>query len=86
MEKVRKSFRISEDAAYDLQNIATSLGITETRAIEMALDIFIVSGVSRAIADLQAEGNYGYRDFVRKAYLDGKLSAQLRQNVGLGLS
>lgn len=85
MAKTMKSFRLDEDACYDLHAMAARLGESETWVVEKALDFFFASGAVECLDDLRylKRPNYSYRQFKQVACDSGDMRYAMRQRFGL---
>lgn len=70
MASKMKSFRFSEDYAYDLRNIAQALEVTETAALELCIEWFYQSGARFALESVDTP----LKRTMRNACQDGEIS------------
>lgn len=87
MSKTMKSFRLSEDAIYDLEKASNDLNQSQADIVEMALTWFYATGAKSAIEDLRHIDKYsGFKWFYKEAVSDGKIRETVRTNNGLGIA
>lgn len=80
MARQMKSFRFSEDYAYDLKNIAQALDMTETAALELCIEWFYQSGAKDALQNIHRNlsPEKSLNRTVQSACKDGEISCTVR--------